>query len=83
MPKVLKRNPKEVLTVKVSCDIRSLLAQFCEEHNIQIGKFVETSILAAMEDYDDIQWAMQALVERMNEPSINLEEVFRKIKIKH
>ncbi len=77
-----KRAEKETLTVKVSEDIRKKLYKFCNSHQLSLGKFVEKSVLETMEEYDDILWAMESLSERINEPSVPYQEVFRSIKKK-
>lgn len=43
---------------------------------------VERSILEATEDYDDIRWTIHSLAERLNEPSVDFNEVMKHLKSK-
>ena len=75
----MKKIPRGVLTIKVSAGLREYLAQFCDEHALQIGRFVEAAILNYLEELEDQKWAMNTFAERINEPVEDLEAFVKKL----
>lgn len=77
----MKKAIKDVLTIKVSHGLREYLSAFCDEHALQIGRFVEAAILNYLEDLEDQRWAMETFAERANEPAEDFEDFVKSLKL--
>jgi len=77
----MKKALKEVLTIKVSQGLRDYLSDYCDQHALQIGRFVEAAILNYLEDLEDQKWAMETFAERANESVEDFEGFVKKLKI--
>ena len=59
--------------------LREYLSQFCDQHALQVGRFVEAAVLSALEEYEDQRWAMETFAERANEPVEDFEIFVKKL----
>jgi hypothetical protein len=67
-------------TIKITKDLKNLVTEYCEREGYIISAFVEKALKRQIQEEAETNWAMKILEERMDEETIQEEDMWRELK---